>query len=324
MGDKENKGEEIEKGEQEKKKSKPKGCLILLVILLFIIGGLVGAWKYLTAEESQETKLLIESGQVEVNGIKAKNNQVLASGDTIKTLGGGQATIAFAQGTELRLDENSEIKINAQEDKISVFLSLGRTWSRVVSLLGVQVDYEVQTSELVASVRGTAFLTEKTSEATELDVDEGTVQADNTAVAGGTGLTADRFKRLTRRALRREIMEGAWVAKNRELDRKLLERVQKRQSSIRQVFRGFAAVSPADIAKLRALAQKAQAGAINVSEAQANQLENLDYKNPADIAQALAIIDPDDFGDTVHWTRVLRVFMPFIERFGVERVLREE
>lgn len=326
MEDKEKKVEKTESPDSApEKKKKPSGCLIFLIILALLVGGAVAGWKYLTAPDSQDTTLLIDSGKVQVNGSGAKNKQVLQNGDVVKTESGAQATIAFSEGPELRLDENSEVKINSKDDNISVFQNFGRTWSRVVSLLGVPISYEVETSNVVASVRGTAFLTDTTTEETNLDVDDGTVDANGTSINAGSGATTRRGQRPVRRAVRRDVFESDWVNRNRDLDRKLLERVQKRRSSIRQVFQGFGAVSPGDIAKLRGLAQRAQSGQFNnISEAQAERLSNLNYQSPADIATALSIIDPENFSDTAHWTQVLKTIFPLIQRFGVERVFSEQ
>ena len=313
---------------EKEKKGKNKGCLIFFGILVAIIAGLVLGWKYLVSA-SESTRLIAASGQVEVNSKAARPSQTLSSGDSLKTLAGSEATVFFPGGSELRLDENTEITIkSASEGTVSVFQTVGRTWSRVINLLGV-VDYDVETSNMIASVRGTAFATEVTTDETNVDVDDSQIQASigasKTIIETGFRASAKKGQpQVLKSQTPASVRSSSWFAKNRERDIKLLEKIKKRANSPIQLLKTFREVSPEDIAKLKNLALRAQSGAFNISESQANQLENLNFSSPADIATALYIIDPEDFGDRAHWTRVIRALFPLIERFGVERVFQEQ
>jgi len=325
MEDKETK-EPVEKKAEETPKPKSKKGLIILGIIVAIVGLLVLGFKYLTRAEAKNATLTVEAGQVQVNEQGAKTGLILKDGDTVKTLPSSSATVSFPEGTETRLDENTEIKINSQGENISVSQTAGRTWSRVISLLGI-VDYEVKSSGLTASVRGTAFSTEVAGEKTNLDVDDGQVEAlgetDKALVAAGRGVDGARGQRLITRAVRQEVLESDWFRSNREKDRVLLEKVRKRAKSPLQLIKTAREFNPDDIAKLKALAERFGSGGATITPAQAEQIEALDLQSPSGIARALAIIDPQNFSDTAHWSRVLNGLFPFIERFGVERVLEQ-
>lgn len=317
----------VENKEQVKeKKGKPNGCLIFLAVILLIIGGLFGVWKYLTAK-SKNTTLAVESGRVEINGKQARSGQTLAAGDSVKTFSSTEATISFPGGSELRLDENTEIKIDASsEGNISIFQTLGRTWSRVINLLGV-VNYEVKSSNMVATVRGTAFSTEVTNDETNVDVDDSQVQASigssNSLIQTGFRARAKTGQKQIEKILTPDSTKNSsWFTKNRELDRRLLERLEKRRSSIWSMLGGIGEVSPEDISKLKNLAARAGRGEFEITEEQANRLDTLDLTSPGGMARALAIIDPGEFSDVNHWTRVIGTLMPLISRFGIEKVFR--
>ncbi|MEK7497582.1 MAG: FecR family protein [Patescibacteria group bacterium] len=311
---------------EETPKPKSKKSLVILGIVVAIIALLLVGWKYLAQAQSDSATLTVGSGQSQINGSEAKTGRTLKDGDSVKTLPSSNATVSFPEGTEIRLDENTEIKINSQGQNISIFQSVGKTWSRVINLLGV-VDYEVKSSGLTASVRGTAFSNEVTGDKTNLDVDEGLVSAagekDKATIEAGKGVDSELGQRLTKRAIRKEVLESTWFKKNRDRDQILLEKIRKRAGSPLQLIKNAREVSPSDIAKLRGLAARFGSGGAMITEAQADQIESLDLQSPSGIARALAIIDPQNFSDTRHWSRVISTIFPLIERFGVEKVLQQ-
>lgn len=94
----------------------------------------------------------------------------LASGDyitegmIIKTDAVGKAIIYFSEGSELRLENETLVKIetgsfDVKSDslKVQVKLVTGRTWSKIIELATPDSEWEVKTSNAVATVRGTAF-----------------------------------------------------------------------------------------------------------------------------------------------------------------------
>ncbi|MFA5062418.1 MAG: FecR family protein [Patescibacteria group bacterium] len=85
-------------------------------------------------------------------------------GDKIKTDENGVANIYFPDGSVARLDTNTEITIDAasydQSDKslvVKIFVSIGKVWSKIVGLATPNSSWQVESSNAVATVRGTAF-----------------------------------------------------------------------------------------------------------------------------------------------------------------------
>lgn len=83
---------------------------------------------------------------------------------TIKVSDGGRAAVYFADGSVARIDSGSEFTIRegsydkeSGTAKASIFLSVGRVWSKVMELATPDSLWEVETSNAVATVRGTAF-----------------------------------------------------------------------------------------------------------------------------------------------------------------------
>src|SRR5258706_10967832 len=112
MKEEEEKIEEKSEAKSTEKKRAPSGCLVFLGILIALIAAAVLGWKYFTTA-STKVSLGIESGKVEVNGKEVRNGATVKEGDTVKTGDGAEATVSFPEGTEIRLDENTQIKINS-------------------------------------------------------------------------------------------------------------------------------------------------------------------------------------------------------------------
>lgn len=88
----------------------------------------------------------------------------LKQGDTIISGAGAAAIIHLPDGSTFRIEENSKLTLDkaefgAQDETTSVqaTLSMGRVWSKVVSLVTPQSEWQVRTSNAVATVRGTSF-----------------------------------------------------------------------------------------------------------------------------------------------------------------------
>ena len=92
----------------------------------------------------------------------------LLPGDNVKTDEAGTGYIVFSDNSTLSLDKNSEItleEVNQSDDTfiIKVTQLAGRTWSRVENLFGKKTEYEVETPNTIAAVRGTVFGCDVTS-----------------------------------------------------------------------------------------------------------------------------------------------------------------
>ncbi|MEI6288512.1 MAG: FecR domain-containing protein [bacterium] len=83
---------------------------------------------------------------------------------TIETNDSGTANIYWPDGSVMKLDKNSKITLetgefDGQNNKLLVQAKLfsGRVWSKIIGLLTPDSSWQVQTSNAVATVRGTAF-----------------------------------------------------------------------------------------------------------------------------------------------------------------------
>ncbi len=102
-----------------------------------------------------------------------ENMKELSSGDevfsgmTLYVSKDGQAIIHFPDGSILRADSDTTIKIDEsyfepKSETLSVKVTLmgGKVWSKVIALVGSASVWQVKTSSAVATVRGTSFGTE--------------------------------------------------------------------------------------------------------------------------------------------------------------------
>jgi len=88
----------------------------------------------------------------------------LQSGAVIKTETGGRATVHFPDASLLRIDSETTFTLKAAEYDgknqkliVKIALAAGRLWSKIFALATPDSVWEVQTSNAVATVRGTAF-----------------------------------------------------------------------------------------------------------------------------------------------------------------------
>lgn len=91
--------------------------------------------------------------------VEAKNKMIIKEGTEIQTGATGRAQVVFPAGTVTRIDNNGRIKITKAEDgpeNIVITILKGRVWSRIKKLLGNE-SYSTETSNLVATVRGTSY-----------------------------------------------------------------------------------------------------------------------------------------------------------------------
>ena len=306
-----------------------KGCLIgCLVTTLFVaialaIGGYIAysqISKYLKASSSpKQTTLEIVKGTANVK------SGLIADGTTITTGANSLATVTFTDSSQLRLDSQTTITVVSSTDIISIKQSLGRTWTRFINLTGGS-NYSLETPNAVATVRGTAFSTEVTDIRSVIDVVDGEVTVNNTPVTVGntaTATTPNQAPTITPTDPSR--LTDDWFTTNLQLDQNLLERSS--QLNPLELLNAVRGVSPSDLATLQEFATKTQQPGFTVTETQATQLETLTTRietdpSPADIAEALYIMDPVLFADREHWTEVARNFMPLIQRGMLQESLR--
>lgn len=166
---------------------------IIGIVTLLIIGG--GAWWYTQQNEKSiatpssgiSASNLVEKPWVEVitdtatvvstQGTTAKlyTGDEVAVGSNIKTDAKGIVIVHFSDGSFAKLDSNSSITITeaSYEDSsgtsnVHVTLNTGTLWSKVLDLVGINSSWQVETSNAVATVRGTSFMTSITKGKTKV------------------------------------------------------------------------------------------------------------------------------------------------------------
>jgi hypothetical protein len=94
------------------------------------------------------------------------NGMVLAAGSVIRTDTESQVILTFFEGSTIKLEPNTAIKIEQLNNKVEGYSTVllqqffGRTWSLVVKMTDIRSRYEIQTPAANAMVRGTSFLVE--------------------------------------------------------------------------------------------------------------------------------------------------------------------
>jgi hypothetical protein len=166
---------------------------IIGVVTLLIIGG--GAWWYTQQKEKPiaipssgiSASNLVEKPWVEVvtttatvvsaQGTTATlyTGDEVAVGSSIKTDTNGVVVVHFSDGSFAKLDPNSSITIteasyeeSSGSSNVHVTLNTGTLWSKVLDLVGINSSWQVETSNAVATVRGTSFMTSMTKGKTKV------------------------------------------------------------------------------------------------------------------------------------------------------------
>lgn len=169
--------------------------LIILGVILVIIAAVLAFFgvRAVTATPDIEVPVVIleiDEGGVEVwpadgnTWERVRDGHEISTGDRVRTLDSSAASIIFFDNSVMRLDENTEITLtelhidseNYLDQDVDVELLSGRVWSRIMNLLDLDSTYEVETSSVVATVRGTAFsMSVGDRGETEVDVTESQV-----------------------------------------------------------------------------------------------------------------------------------------------------
>ena len=164
-----------------------KKALVICAIAIFIIGGFILIQKLKIRNASHASTIIttntavvatnappiihILRGKAYRTDDTGKRGKELHNGApltiipiTIKVISGGLANINFPDGSMARIDGGTTFTIEKSgydamtgKSNTSIFLTIGKIWSKVVELATLDSSWEVQTSNAVATVRGTAF-----------------------------------------------------------------------------------------------------------------------------------------------------------------------
>lgn len=239
----------------------------IAVVTLVLLGvGFAWFWSLaaVKAETAPEITLRVERAPVRIKALTdadfhdASTGVVLTPGTVIRTGDGGRAVIVFFGQAESRLDANAEITVaeavtaSNGETNVRLELGTGRVWSRVLRLFDLGSSFEVKTSSVVATVRGTAFDVRANADGTsEVWVSESAVEvipvlgerrapalpSDDFRVvtstpvltAGESSLYGKDGKPQWRKPISAEDRASAWFTENRMADELFLREARERR-----------------------------------------------------------------------------------------------
>lgn len=149
----------------------------MIAIILLVVIGIVAF--FMLSEKVIACQLFLDEGNAEVlrsgKNLDVKDEMELKKGDTVKVLS-GDVVVVFYESDVMRLDNGAEVVIdNLNENDIFVKQNSGNTWNRVLGLTGVK-QYNVETPNGVATVRGTGFGVFVSKDESSVIVDEGEVE----------------------------------------------------------------------------------------------------------------------------------------------------
>lgn len=155
--------------------------IILGLIAILAVGGLF-LWSKIASAEIGNINIYTGSASVLRRGTPelARTGHPVKRGDVITVGPDSRVSIVLKDGSVIRFEANSEIKINelryegGEVVDASFSLLYGKMWSKVEPLESGS-NWRVETPTVVASVRGTAFNTRYTDETSGVSVYEGVV-----------------------------------------------------------------------------------------------------------------------------------------------------
>lgn len=221
--------------------------------------------KELKTEQTFSVKPWIEVVSGKVNKKDQKTEKILSElktgdeieqGDFIETDKQGLAIIYFPDGSVARMEQNTSLIIDQAEFnkesnslKAKIKIKIGRVWSRIIQIVGADSFWEVKTSNVVATVRGTAFGVEHTNQKSLILVDKGEVETEafdvetNEKIQGTkTILKKDKVleikkeeikelrkkpRELIVKAISKEILKEEWIKRNKESDIRYIEKIEE-------------------------------------------------------------------------------------------------
>jgi hypothetical protein len=158
------------------------GLVAVLAIWFWSLGSPVGYAppKLQLAIEKGSVLISKDGNQIEE---KAASGQELKAGDRLRTTEGSVASIMVYGRADVRLAENTVLVVSeasgGEGDSYVLRWKVesGRVWSRVLRLLDMDSEFQGQSSQVVATVRGTAFALTGDASGSRLLVDHGGVLA---------------------------------------------------------------------------------------------------------------------------------------------------
>jgi len=153
--------------------------IILVLLVILIIAGILGLYFYKRNSKSQSSEQENTSstnnyyqgqveyieGQVEkkenseLGWLNAEKSDLVKLGNEIRTFNDSRAVITFEDGSALRMDADTEISFQSQENNIEVILKKGTIFNKVAK--NETRTYTVAAGEFKVVALGTAFIVEQ-------------------------------------------------------------------------------------------------------------------------------------------------------------------
>lgn len=202
---------------------------IIGVVVILIGGGL--AYLYFTLNSSGSfANLVIEKGTVQYNidggeWKNAVNGMVLKEGYALKTDIGSRATVILSNSVT-RMDENTTLSLDSlTPQKVSITQTIGRTWTNLLKLSGIK-EYDLNTPNAIASVRGTIFTCTYDGESTKCEQ----IQSQMEFSSNGTVKTLQPGEALELKAgefIQTSVdLNDSWIVENGLLDSKYKDQLK--------------------------------------------------------------------------------------------------
>ncbi len=216
-----------------------KKWLPLIVVFLILLGGI---WFWSIGSLPDEPQALATVSEV-TGTASVKTGDTVNAGTVITTGPSSSVVLSWFGSGETRLGADTELRLDTvssgSEGSMVVKLKLetGRVWSRILRLLDVEGDMTIETNDVVATVRGTAFdLEAKAGQPTTLWVSDSVVQATAKQVSGSQVFVAEgsmaKFtsgKRVTStEPITASGKASDWFKNNQERDQKFLDNARLR------------------------------------------------------------------------------------------------
>lgn len=118
---------------------------------------------------SSQTKLeIFEGDDVTINGVAVGDDDnddddediIVPVGAVVTTGGDTRAQLVYPNGSVTRLDYNTSVTVTSEpgdESEGSIFIDVGRTWERIRKLIGTNDPFHSDSTNTVATVRGTSY-----------------------------------------------------------------------------------------------------------------------------------------------------------------------
>jgi hypothetical protein len=173
---------------------------ILLLVIVVVAGAFFLYW-YRTAKAGIGN-LNIYSGSVVVlqegKSYLRRNGDGVRVGDTLKVGEGSRAAIVLKDGSVVRLEAGSEVRVSElvyegqNIRSANFFVRSGKAWSKVKPLSN-DAKFEVETPSIVAAVRGTVFNTQYLQSTHAVFVSRGNVAARVKGTEGAVEIPTGRI-----------------------------------------------------------------------------------------------------------------------------------